>query len=236
MAMGSLNGVNLIEIRRDLYRNIVSLRTSQDLFDDLSDNPADWQAAIHLEMSHKPPQFRSAQPVIDRPFEQAEHLSAVRYPFDHWAQSRFSSGRFGVWYGSSALSTTIHETVYHWRQGLLADAGWADTEGVSIERRIHLVHCRGALINLLPKASEWPALRANDYSACQSFGARLHHEGHPGLWTGSARCDGTNAAIFTPRILSNPRTQCFLTYRIEDGAVAVRREAGALLMRIPRPL
>src|SRR5690606_8659588 len=130
---------------------------------------------------------------------------------DNWSQSRFSRGMFGVWYGCPELATTIHETVYHWRHGLLADAGWADIEGVSIDRRIHLVHCRSALINLLPKAAEWPALRANDYAACQALSERIHHEGHPGLWTPSARCEGTNAAIFTPNILSNPRTQCFLT-------------------------
>lgn len=234
MAMDSLDGLALLEINDDLYRNIVSLRVSQDLFDDLSDDPVDWQAAIELEAACKPLQYESRQPVIDRPFEDAEFISAVRFPFDNWSQSRFSRGQFGVWYGSPELETTLFETVYHWRNGLLADAGLEDYEGVSIERRVHLVHCRGALINLLPKAVEWPELRVDDYTPCQSLGERIHREGHPGLWTPSARCRGTNAAVFTPRILSDPRTYCYLTYRIESGSVVVLRDPDEVWMTIPR--
>ncbi|WP_308364964.1 MULTISPECIES: RES family NAD+ phosphorylase [unclassified Microbulbifer] len=232
MTIGSLGGLALLEVDGDLYRNIVSLRVSQDLFDDLSDDPADWQAAIELEAACKPLQYESRQPVIDRPFEDAEFISAVRFPFDNWSQSRFSRGQFGVWYGSPELETTIFETAYHWRNGLLADAGLENREGVSIERRVHLVHCRSALINLLPKAAEWPELRADDYAPCQSLGERVHREGHPGLWAPSARCDGTNAAVFTPRVLSNPRPHCYLTYRIEGGAVKVWRDPETALMAI----
>jgi hypothetical protein len=232
MAIGSLDGLALVEVNEDLYRNIVSLRVSQDLFDDLSDDPADWQAAIELEAVCKPPQYESRQPVIDRPFEDAEFISAVRFPFDNWSQSRFSRGQFGVWYGSPKLEATIFETVYHWRNGLLADTGLEDYESISIERRVHLVHCRGALINLFPKAAAWPELRADDYAPCQSLGERIHREGHPGLWTLSARCDGVNAAVFTPRILSDPRTHCYLTYRIESGVVTVWRDPNEVLMTV----
>lgn len=232
MAMDSLSGLTLLDINKDLYRNIVSLRESQDLFDDLSADPADWQTAIELEASCKPPQYESRQPVIDRPFEDAEFVSAVHFPFDNWSQSRFSRGQFGVWYGCPELETTIFETVYHWRSGLLADAGLENCEGISIERRVHLVHGRGALINLLPQSPEWPELCADNYAPCQSLGERIHLEGHPGLWTPSARSAGVNAAIFTPRILSNPRTHCYLTYRIENGVVAVRRDPKQVLLVI----
>jgi hypothetical protein len=232
MAIGSLDGLTLLEVGQDICRNIVSLRESQHLFDDLSDDPADWQAAISLEIAHKPSHYESNQPAIDRPFEEAEFISAIRFPFDNWSQSRFSRGQFGVWYGSPELETTVHETVYHWRNGLLADAGLENYEGVSIERRVHLVRCSGALINLTPRIDEWPQLRANDYAPCQALGERLHREGHPGLWTPSARCTGINAAVFTPRILSNPRTQCYLTYQIREGKVEVWRDSERVLLTI----
>ena len=230
--MTSLDGVRLHELNQDLLRNIVSLRVSQDLFDDLSDEPSDWQAAINLELAFKPAQFESPQPVIDRPFEDAAFVAAIQFPFDHWSQSRFSRGQFGVWYGSEKLETTVHETVYHWRNGLLADAGWAEREGVSVERRVYQVYCAGALIDLQPKADSWPELRANDYSACQALGERLHREGHPGLWTPSARCGGMNAAVFRAALLSNPRALCYLTYRLEGGAVKVYRNPEQLLMTV----
>jgi len=35
----------LADIHQDVVRNIVSLRASQDLFDDLTDDPAEWLLA-----------------------------------------------------------------------------------------------------------------------------------------------------------------------------------------------
>jgi hypothetical protein len=211
MSMGDMSGLTLVDLDCDLYRNIVSIRGDQDLFDDLSDAPADWQIAQTIELAYKPAQYQSHQPIIDRPF---------------------SRGEYGVWYGSADLNTTIYETVYHWRRGFLADCGFDSLEGVSIERRVHLVHCTGALLNLLPKVEEWPQLRADDYSHCQDFGQRIHREGHPGLWTCSARCEGTNAAVFTPRILSAPRIACYLSYIVENNRVLVQRERGTNLLII----
>lgn len=232
MSMGDMSGLTLVDLDCDLYRNIVSIRGDQDLFDDLSDTPADWQIAQTIELAYKPAQYQSHQPIIDRPFEDAELAAAISFPFDVWSESRFSRGEYGVWYGSADLNTTIYETVYHWRRGFLADCGFDSLEGVSIERRVHLVHCTGALLNLLPKIEEWPQLRADDYSHCQDFGQRIHREGHPGLWTRSARCEGTNAAVFTPRILSAPRIACYLSYRVENNRVLVQRERGTNLLII----
>lgn len=230
--MGNMEGLQLRDISKDLYRNIVSLRSDQDLYDDLSEDPADWAAAQQIEIAYKPSVYQSHQPIIDRPFEDAELIAAIEFPFKNFSFSRFSRGHFGVWYGSEELNTTIFETVYHWRNGFLADAGFQTIEGVEIERRVHLVHCRGGLLNLLPKLNDWPGLRANDYSQCQAFGDRIYREGHPGLWTPSARCDGVNAAVFNRNILSNPRTCCYLTYKIQEGQVKVWRNLDSELLTI----
>lgn len=231
MSFGNLDGLPLKAIQRDLYRNIVSLRHSQDLFDDLSDDPEDWQAAIELEQLCKPVCYRSEQPILHRPFEEAEHFSAIDLPFQRLGESRFSTGRFGVWYGSGELETTIYETVHHWRHGLLADAGY-DHEEVVIQRRVHLVGCDAALIDLIQRAPSWPELRSEEYQSCQRLGATLHHQGHPGLWTPSARCQGHNAAILNPRVLHSPRIYCYLTYRLKEGQVSVYRDPDELLLTI----
>lgn len=230
----SLDGLALVRIDRPLFRNVVTARVSQDLFDDLSDEPAAWQAAISLEVASKPWPYESRQPVVDRPFEEAEFLSAVMYPFEpgHWSASRFSRGDFGVWYGSKDMDTTIHETVYHWRQGLLADAGWDDLDGVAMERRMHRVNCATHLIDLTNQVERWPDLRSNDYAFCHDIGNQVHEEGHPGLWTCSARCEGSNAALFTPKPLSAPGTVCFLTYVIEGAGVSVYRDQQERYLRL----
>ncbi len=223
----------LAETHRDLIRNIVSLRVSQDLFDDLSPDPAARQSAINLELATKPPLFVSPQPIIDRPFEEAAWNDAIGYPFKHWTRTRYSDGSFGVWYGADSIETSIHETVHHWRSGLLADAGFLQP-GIRMERRIYAVRCDAALVDLRPAVPVFPALvDPADYSLTQQIGARLHREGHPGLVTQSARCSGDVYAVLNPRVLSQPRQTCHLSYTTTPQGVEVERSPGVVMMTCP---
>ena len=197
--------IALTEVNHDVMRNITSIRVSQDLFDDLSDAADDWTLAQAVEAEIKPPLYQSATPAIHRPFETADWDNAIGYPFAHWQQSRFYDGSFGVWYGSDSVATTVHKTVYHWVNGLLADAGWTNPrEPILTERKVYGVHCHAALLDLRPALVQHPELiLSNDYSAAQILGARLHREGHPSCITGSARhAKGHNTVIFNPNILS----------------------------------
>ena len=226
-------GLCLADTHDDLYRNIVSLRITENLFDDLSDDDADWQTAIALELQTKPATYASFTPVIHRPFEEAEWNEAIGFPFREWQSSRFSNGSFGVWYGSNSIETTIYETAYHWRNNLLGNAGFAGP-GIRIERRVHLVRCDAALVDMRSLATQHPMLvDPVDYSFTQQVGGRLHREGHPGLVTMSARCDGNVYAVLNPAVLSNPRPYCYLTYTTTENGVMVERAPGELLFTIP---
>jgi len=223
-------GLRLADTHDDLYRNIVSLRVTENLFDDLSDKHEDWQTAIELELQTKPATYTSSTPIIHRPFEEAAWNEAIGFPFKEWSRSRYSDGTFGVWYGSDALETTIHETIYHWRNSLLADAGFTEP-GIKIERRVHLVRCDAALIDLRSLVLKHPMIvDAEDYALTQQIGGRLHREGHPGLVTISARCTGVVYAILNPVVLSNPRPYCYLTYITTESGVEVERTPGELLL------
>lgn len=227
--------VCLADLHQDLYRNIVSLRHSQDLFDDLSDDPGDWAQAQAVEAAVKPPFYTSPTPVIHRPFEDSDWFNAIGYPFRNWQASRFSDGRFGVWYGSDGIATTVHETVHHWLHGLLDDAGFR-RPGVVAERRVYRVRCDAALLDLRPLQEDFPALvHSRDYRFTQAVGSRLQHEGHPGLATPSARCLGDNFALLNPALLSRPRHSCYLTYRLEEDGVRVEKQTGRTWMRLPLP-
>ncbi|MDQ2077078.1 RES family NAD+ phosphorylase [Marinimicrobium sp. ABcell2] len=216
---------------RDLFRNIVSLRDSQDLFDDLSDAPQAWEAAQALEMASKPYPYVSPQAVIDRPFEESAYYQAIQYPFNNWAQSRYSDGTYGVWYGADALTTTIHETAYHWVNGLLADVGWQNLLGVRIERKVYKVHCQSLLLDFRHLVGEYPGLiDPNSYQYTQHIGNRIHREGHPGLVSHSARCTGEVYGVFSAQALSTPRAYCYLSYRLEESGVRVERAPGETLL------
>jgi hypothetical protein len=231
--MGLLDGLALTEVASELARNIVSLRVTQDLFDDLTDDADEQALATAVEMAAKPPEYQVAPPVVHRPFEETKWFQAIGFPFEHWSASRFSAGAYGVWYGAWTIPGTVYETAYHWRHGLLADAEGFLQTGVAIERKVYWVRCDAALVDLRPALAAYPALvHPSDYTLTQQVGARLHHEGHPGLVTRSARCADTLGAIFTPRVLSAPRTACFLTYTLTDQGVSVARERGREWFRI----
>ena len=230
---GLFQRLALADIHQDLARNIVSIRESQDIFDDLSDDSEDWLLAQAIEDDVKPPVYESRTPIIHRPFEDAEWFNAIGYPFRNWQASRFSNGSFGIWYGSGDVETTVYETVHHWYYGLLSDAGFCH-DGVAIERKVYWVRCDAALLDFRPLVQDYPGLvDGHDYSLTQAIGARLHREGHPGLVTQSARCDGTNYAVINPNVLSNPQHTCFLTYRLAGGRVEVERQQGRNWLSVP---
>ncbi len=219
--------VALADLHQDVARNIVSLRQSQDLFDDLTDNPVEWLLAQTVEQAVKPPPYRSPTPIIDRPFEDAVWFNAIIWPFKHWQLSRFSDGSFGVWYGSESIETTVCESAYHWYHGLLCDAGY-EREAVVAERKVYRVACAAALLDFRKAAAEHgDLLHPTDYAFAQSIGARIHREGHPGLLIQSVRRPaGENVVIFNPGVLSNPRHACQLTYRLEGERIVVEKQPG----------
>lgn len=224
--------IRLAETHGDLFRNIVSMRISQDLFDDLSDDPAAWEAAIQLELETKPKTFNSAMPIIHRPFEEAEWNDAIGFPFKNWMRSRYSDGSFGVWYGSDAIETTVYETVHHWHSRLLQDAGFMQP-GIKIERKVYRVRADAALVDLRSAVKNFQALiDPNDYTLTHQVGARLHREGHPGLITKSARCNGDVYAVLNPKVLSAPRQACYLTYITTGQGIAVEREPGKIWLTV----
>lgn len=219
--------LKLTDVHQDVARNIVSLRQSQDLFDDLTDDPVEWLLAQKVEDEVKPPPYRSHTPIIDRPFEDAEWFNAIVWPFKHWQSSRFSDGTYGVWYGSESVQTTVYESVYHWYQGLLSDAGYERKEVVA-ERKVYSVACDAALLDFRSAvAKHLDLLHPSNYTLCQSVGGRINREGHPGLLTKSVRRPaGENVAIFNSDVLSNPRHNCHLTYRLAGSKIVVEKQPG----------
>jgi hypothetical protein len=225
----------VVDTHRDLRRNIVSLRESRNLFDDLSDDSDEQALAQQVESAVKPLQYRSPTPVIHRPFEEAEWFNAIGWPFHHWQSSRYSDGSFGAWYGADSVEATVYETAYHWYHGLLLDAEGYTGEAVAIERRIYNVACDALILDLRPRVGEFPALlHKTDYGFTHQVGARLRREGHPGLVTPSVRYPaGLNYVVFNPAVLSAPRVNCMLTYRLKGKHILVEKRPGTTWRRIP---
>lgn len=232
-ATNYLEGISLHRPQKALYRNIVSLRTSEDLFDDLGGSAEAQDAANRLEVQTKPHPYGVRDRIIQRPFDEADWFNAIQFPFENWQASRFSDGRFGVWYGAGDLDTTIYETAYHWAQ-FLADAGWTADPSIEVERAVFTVECTRSLLDFRSATELLTDLRdPNSYAFTQSVGRQAQGEGQSGLISISARCDGDTYAVFDPAALINPKSYCYLTYSLEDSGVAVQRTPGRKYLTIP---
>lgn len=213
----------------DVFRNVVSLRESEDLFDDLSGGSARSSSyAIAAEARVK----SDASPdFIRRGFH---YTTAIAFPFETepYLSTRFGDGTFGVWYGSLKMETTIRETVFHMVREEMKNE---TPRAIYRERAVYRVNCRALLIDLTGKADQFPDLVAEGYGFTHSFASRLQHEGHPGLLAPSARHrGGINLAAFSPEILANPRLSCYLGYRFDPGtrSVVVERTPGKPYLRL----
>lgn len=211
----------IVDHHDDLVRNIKGIRESQNLFDDLSEQPRDWTVAIAAEAAAYIP---SPAPLITRPFD---YGSVITYPFVNFnAQgTRFSDGLdYGVWYGSFDIETTVYETVHHWHDFVTDSFAGLDREIVG-ERRILRTRCDAILIDLRGKeAKEARLVERSDYTYTQRLGRYLKQQHQNGLLVRSARCSGVNAAVLTADVLSNVRDHCYLSYRLNPGRDAVRVE------------
>lgn len=174
-------------------------------------NPSEWLLAQKVESDVKPILHRSYTPLIDRSFEHAEWFNAISWPFKYWQSSRFSDGSYGVWYGSDSVETTVWESAYHWYHGLLSDAGF-EHEAVVAERKVYLVACQAALLDLTKTTAEYKdLLHPFDYEFAQSV----------------RRPAGNNIGIFNPVVLSNTRLCCQMTYWLnKNGQIDVERQPG----------
>lgn len=225
--------LTLTDVHADVFRNIVSINESQDLFDDLTESPQDWALAQKVEDDVKPRFYESKTPIIARPFEDANWFNAIAWPFRNWQASRYSDGTFGVWYGCDSVETSVYETAYHWVNGILRDAGF-EKEDVVIERKLYNVSCNAALLDMRPLIEQHPQLvNKTDYGYTQQVGARLHREGHPGLITQSVRyAAGSNFVVLNPNVLSSPRHNCQLIYRWTGEKVIVEKQPGAVWFEV----
>lgn len=219
------------DLNQDVFRNIVSLRESVDLYDDLTGGDPDLSsiatAAEGRVKAELPPG------IINRGFH---YTTAITYPFETepYLVSRYGDGSYGVWYGALDTETTLAETAHH----MIRDE--SNIEGpdeiIIRERAVYAVLCSAILIDLSDKRMSHPGLVAEEYGLTHQIGQRLHREGQPGLLAPSARRrTGINTVVFNPDVLHDPRLRFYLTYRFDPAtrSVEIEREPGVLLTRFP---
>lgn len=205
----------LTDFDAPVFRNIISLRSSRDLFDDLVDDATGQAAALAADL-----RMRSGPTgLIERGLHYSE---AIDYPFrsDHNVTSRYGDGTVRVWYGALDQLTALAETCWHQLQQLQAIEGIAAP--VVRYRAVYRVQARGLFLELRNKEGEHPQLLDEDYAATQAIGKHVAAQGLPGLLYPAARWpSGDCLAAFRAEPLADPRLLHYLTYRIDPVAATV---------------
>ena len=211
-----------IDYSQDVFRNIRGIKEPEHLFDDLSDDPADWDAANTIDVYTHP--FLTNAPLIQRAFDYSKN-DFIDYPFENITASRYSEGSTACWYGAETLETTIYETRYHFIQEIRNSRDvFYPQKSITIDRRIAMVNCHGLAFDLSHKAKEFPWLVDSvNYTRCQDVGRRVAREGHPLLRVPSARqAGGINLVVFKQQTLSMVRDYCNLQYIYDLSAERIR--------------
>ena len=94
-----------VDYSKDIFRNIRGIKVSQNLFDDLSDDPLDWVAANDIDI-YTHPILKNSQ-LTQRAFDYSKN-EFIDYPFENITSSRYSDGSIACWYGSETLETSIY--------------------------------------------------------------------------------------------------------------------------------
>ncbi|MGH8443749.1 MAG: RES family NAD+ phosphorylase [Solimonas sp.] len=124
--------------------------------------------------------------------------------FCHPVASRFTDGRFGVYYGACRVETAIAETRYHRERFLRA----GNIPKETLEMRCYTTRLAQPMTLLPTEAVRDAILHPDDYSAGQRFGAAMRLRHVWGVYYNSVRDkpDGRCVAILRPRAL-RPVTQ-----------------------------
>jgi hypothetical protein len=129
--------------------------------------------------------------------------SVIAAPFVHVNPdgSRFSDGRFGVYYAAHELTTALAEVRYH-RERFLA---YSHERPQTIELMLYEAAIRGDLHDIRTSTNRgW--YDPDSYARSQPLGARLHRAGSGGIVYRSVRePKGTCAAVFRPSLISRCR-------------------------------
>jgi hypothetical protein len=218
----------LTDFKGPVFRNITSLRISQDLFDDLVDDAAARAAALAADLRMR----ESGAGVIERGLVYSQ---AIAYPFasDSLVASRYGDGRLRVWYGALEQDTALAETCWHALRQIQALEGVSTV--VTRYRAVYEVHAAGLFLELRGKETDHPELLDEDYAATQAIAHHVAGQGLPGLLYPAARWpEGSCLAAFRRDPLSDPRLLYYLTYRIDaaGGHVDVERTPGRVERRL----
>lgn len=209
------------------YRIIRSIFPPIDLFEDIAD-PRDWEALASAEAKTNPRVVDAIGNLSLVPPERrvgGEGASLLMAPFVHCSTdrpSRFSDGRFGIYYAADREEVAICEVAYHharFMQQTRQPAGWTS------QFRVLIGHVDARLYDV---DAEPGALDPDDYSVGQRLGGWLRQNKADGITYRSVRAEtGRCIAVFWPDVLPIPVQGDHFDFHYDGERVDIVRNCGS---------
>jgi hypothetical protein len=141
--------------------------------------------------------------------------------------SRFSDGRYGVFYCARKRDTAIAETRYHAARFMAA----TQEPSMRLQMRLFTVEAHGKVADLRQASQAEPRIvDPNDYSYPQTLGRTLRAEGVPGILYPSVRHPGGEClAAFRTSLLKNCAHAAYLEYHWNGQGIDALFEVSQLL-------
>jgi hypothetical protein len=184
------------------------------LFERLTDDPAEWETLAEIESLTNPRIRDQIGEIRLVPLEErvsGPGASWVMASFTHLNPrgSRFSDGSYGVYYAAHELATAIKETVFHLNRFYAATADPPHAEDMRV-----LAGRIDARFHDLRGDPQWrPYLDQDDYAASRKLGRRLRAQGSNGVVYPSVRRRGGQClGAFRPKAVGIPAQGRHLQY------------------------
>lgn len=194
------------------YRIIPAQYPPVNLFEAYHDSPEDLQIALELEARTDPQAINKTgnlEMLPRREWIYGEGASWVMTAFTHTGNpSRFTAGKYGVYYAADTLHTALKETVFH-RELFLQSTG---EPNIVLTMRVLLNKVTKPMVNIFDREFA-SLLHPDSYSESQIFAADLRAKGHWGIHYPSVRDpEGECVAAFRTGALTLPAQWAYLDY------------------------
>lgn len=214
------------------YRIVPSRFPPISLFEDVAD-PADLEAVYEIEAMTNDRVREEIGELALVPQEDrvsGPGTSAIMAAFTHLNPegSRFSDGRYGVFYAGLGIETAIEETKYH--RTLFLEATQEPPQ--ELDMRVYAVDLTAEMHDIRPlRESHEQLYHATYYAKSREFARELRDAGSNGIVYQSVRdAGGECVAVFRPRLLSNCRQERHLCYMWDGRRISriyEKRELGS---------
>ncbi len=201
---------------RKAWRVVPSRYPPIDLFERISDNPADWDLLAEIESATNPRIRDRIGEICLVPAQErvsGPGASWVMAPFTHLNPrgSRFSDGSYGVYYAASRIGTAILETVFHMSR-IYADSR---DPPHNEDMRVLTGTVTGDFVDLTrDRDAAAPYLDPDSYAESQVFGRAERDRGLHGIVYPSVRDPYRPCiAAFRPKAVGRPVQERHLKYR-----------------------